>query len=127
VIIFIFICKLLVKTGCGEFFIDLAMALMGKRRGGAAKISIVSSALFGSISGSAISNVVTTGVMTIPLMKRSGYTPAQSAEIRYSEVVIAAIIPALLYFISVLFRWILLPHAIKSPQQKRRSVRLRSS
>ncbi|MEH6526046.1 MAG: TRAP transporter fused permease subunit [Sneathiella sp.] len=129
VIVFIFFGKLLVKTGCGEFFIDLAMALMGRRRGGAAKISIVSSALFGSISGSAISNVVTTGVMTIPLMKRSGYNSAQSGaietiastggqlmppimgaaaflmaqslEIPYSEVVIAAIIPAVLYYVSV--------------------------
>lgn len=129
VVVFIFFGKLLVMTGCGEFFIDLAMAAMGKRRGGAAKISIVGSALFGSISGSAVSNVVTTGVMTIPLMKRSGYSGqqagaieaiastggqlmppimgaaaflmAQSLEIPYSEVVIAALIPAILYYISV--------------------------
>lgn len=129
VIVFIFFGKLLVKTGCGEFFIDLAMASMGKRRGSAAKTSIVGSALFGSISGSAVSNVVTTGVMTIPLMKRSGYSNvqagaieaiastggqlmppimgaaaflmAQTLEIPYSEVVLAALIPALLYYISV--------------------------
>lgn len=129
VIVFIFFGKILVKTGCGEFFIDLAMAGMGKKRGGAAKISIVGSALFGSISGSAVSNVVTTGVMTIPLMKRSGYSGtqagaieaiastggqlmppimgaaaflmAQSLEIPYSEVIMAALIPALLYYISV--------------------------
>jgi TRAP transporter 4TM/12TM fusion protein len=129
VVVFIFFGKLLVMTGCGEFFIDVAMAAMGKRRGGAAKISIVGSALFGSISGSAVSNVVTTGVMTIPLMKRSGYSGqqagaieaiastggqlmppimgaaaflmAQSLEIPYSEVVIAALIPAILYYISV--------------------------
>ncbi|MDB4837299.1 TRAP transporter fused permease subunit [Marinomonas sp.] len=129
VIVFIFFGKLLVKTGCGEFFIDLAMASMGKRRGSAAKTSIVGSAMFGSISGSAVSNVVTTGVMTIPLMKRSGYTGvqagavesiastggqlmppimgaaaflmAQTLEIPYSEVVIASLLPALLYYISV--------------------------
>lgn len=129
VVMFIFFGKLLVQTGCGEFFIDLAMAVMGKRRGGAAKIAIVGSALFGSISGSAVSNVVTTGVMTIPLMRRSGYTArqsgaieaiastggqlmppimgaaaflmAQALEIPYSEVVLAALIPAVLYYISV--------------------------
>lgn len=129
VIVFIFFGKLLVSSGCGEFFIDLAMASMGKRRGSAAKTSIVGSALFGSISGSAVSNVVTTGVMTIPLMKRSGYSGvqagaieaiastggqlmppimgaaaflmAQTLEIPYSEVVLAALIPALLYYISV--------------------------
>ena len=72
VVLFIFFGKLLVKTGGGEFFIDIAMAVMGQRRGGAAKISVVASALFGSISGSAVSNVATTGVMTIPSMSRSG-------------------------------------------------------
>lgn len=129
VIVFIFFGNLLVKSGCGEFFIDIAMAAMGKRRGSAAKTSIAGSALFGAISGSAVSNVVTTGVMTIPLMKRSGYSGvqagaieaiastggqlmppimgasaflmAQSLEIPYAEVVIAALIPALLYYLSV--------------------------
>lgn len=129
VIVFIFFGKLLVLSGCGEFFIDLAMASIGKRRGSAAKTAIVGSALFGSISGSAVSNVVTTGVMTIPLMRRSGYNGvqagaieaiastggqlmppimgaaaflmAQTLEIPYSEVVLAALIPALLYYISV--------------------------
>jgi TRAP-type uncharacterized transport system fused permease subunit len=72
--LFIFFGQLLVMTGCGEIFIDMAMAGMGRRRGGAAKISVISSAIFGSISGSAISNVATTGVMTIPLMRRSGYS-----------------------------------------------------
>ena len=129
VVVFIFFGRLLVRTGCGEFFIDLAMAAMGRRRGGAAKIAIVGSALFGSISGSAVSNVVTTGVMTIPLMRRSGYNArqagaieaiastggqlmppimgaaaflmAQALEIPYTEVVVAALIPALLYYVSV--------------------------
>ncbi|MEE8395463.1 MAG: TRAP transporter fused permease subunit [bacterium] len=129
VILFIFFGQLLVKTGGGEFFLDIAMALMGRRRGGAAKISVLSSALFGSISGSAVSNVATTGIMTIPLMKRSGYSAAQAGaiesiastggqfmppimgaaaflmaeflEIAYSEVVIAGLIPALLYYFAV--------------------------
>lgn len=129
VVLFIFFGRLLLKTGCGEFFIDLAMAGMGQRRGGAAKISVLASALFGSISGSAISNVATTGVITIPLMRRSGYSGVQSGaietiastggqlmppimgaaaflmaeflEIPYTEVVIAAIVPALLYYFAV--------------------------
>jgi TRAP transporter 4TM/12TM fusion protein len=126
---FIIFGKLIVKTGGGEFFLDLAMAIMGRRRGGAAKISVISSALFGSISGSAVSNVATTGVMTIPLMTRSGYSRLQAGaietiastggqfmppimgaaaflmaeflEIAYAEVVIAGLVPALLYYLAV--------------------------
>ena len=126
---FIIFGKLIVKTGGGEFFLDLAMAVMGRRRGGAAKISVISSALFGSISGSAVSNVATTGVMTIPLMTRSGYSRLQAGaietiastggqfmppimgaaaflmaeflEIAYAEVVIAGLVPALLYYLAV--------------------------
>ena len=74
VVIFIFMGQVLFNTGGGEFFTDIASATMGRQRGGAAKISVVASALFGSISGSAISNVTTTGVITIPLMKKSGYS-----------------------------------------------------
>ena len=129
VILFIFLGQLLFKTGGGEFFTDLAMATMGRQRGGAAKISIVASALFGSISGSAVSNVATTGVITIPLMKRSGYTGVQAGaieaiastggqfmppimgaaaflmaeflELPYTDVIIAGLIPALLYYFAV--------------------------
>lgn len=129
VVVFIFFGGLLVKTGCGEFFIDLAMTVMGRRRGGAAKISILGSAMFGAISGSAVSNVVSTGIMTIPLMRRSGYSArqagaieaiastggqlappimgaaaflmAQTLEIPYTEVMAAALIPAILYYVSV--------------------------
>jgi len=126
---FIIFGRLLVKTGGGEFFLDLAMGLMGRRRGGAAKISVISSALFGSISGSAVSNVATTGIMTIPLMTRSGYSSLQAGaietiastggqfmppimgaaaflmaeflEIPYADVVIAGLVPALLYYLAV--------------------------
>ncbi|MBN1546949.1 MAG: TRAP transporter large permease subunit, partial [Syntrophaceae bacterium] len=81
VIPFIIFGRFLVKTGGGDFFLDLAMGMMGRRRGGAAKIAVVASALFGSISGSAVSNVATTGILTIPLMVRSGYTPLQAGAI----------------------------------------------
>jgi len=129
VLLFIFLGQLLFKTGGGEFFTDLAMAAMGRQRGGAAKISVVASALFGSISGSAVSNVATTGVITIPLMQRSGYTGVQAGaieaiastggqfmppimgaaaflmaeflELPYTDVIIAGLIPALLYYFAV--------------------------
>ena len=129
VVVFIFFGQLLLRTGGGEFFTDLAMAGFGRRRGGAAKIAVVASALFGSISGSATSNVASTGVITIPLMQRSGYSPvdagaiesvastggqfmppimgaaaflmAEFLEIEYQQVVIAAFLPALLYYVAV--------------------------
>ncbi|MCG6874776.1 MAG: TRAP transporter fused permease subunit [Betaproteobacteria bacterium] len=129
VVLFIFLGQVLFNTGGGEFFTDIASATMGRRRGGSAKISVVASALFGSISGSAISNVTTTGVVTIPLMKKSGYSAvdagaieanastggqfmppimgaaaflmAEFLEIPYADVVVAAIIPALLYYFAI--------------------------
>lgn len=113
-------------TGAGKFFIDLSFALLGTTRGGPAKVSIASSALMGSISGSPASNVVTSGVMTIPAMVRAGFSPAKAGaieacastggvllppimgstafimasflDIPYAEVAIAAIIPSFLYF-----------------------------
>ena len=129
VIMFILMGQLLFQAGGGQFFTDLAMATVGKRRGGAAKISVVASALFGTISGTAVSNVVTTGIMTIPLMQRAGYKAthagaieaiastggqfmppimgaaaflmAEMIEIPYAEIVIAAILPSLLYYFAV--------------------------
>ncbi len=129
VALFVFFGTLLFKAGGGEFFTDLALATTGRSRGAAAKISVVASALFGSISGSAVSNVATTGVITIPLMRRSGYsntdagaiesiastggqlTPpimgaaaflmAEFLEFSYTIVVVGAILPAILYYISV--------------------------
>jgi TRAP transporter 4TM/12TM fusion protein len=113
-------------TGGASFFTDFAMVAMGKYRGGPAKISVLSSALFGTISGSAVANVVADGIVTIPLMKQSGYRPhvaaaiesvastggqlmppvmgvaaflmAEFLQIRYAEVCIAAIVPSLLYY-----------------------------
>ena len=113
-------------TGGGQFFLDLASSLMGGFRGGPAKMSIVASGFFGSISGSSISNVLTTGALTIPTMKRTGYPPhyagaieaaastggvlmppimgvtafvmAEFLAVPYSTICIAAIVPSFLYF-----------------------------
>lgn len=129
VVLFVFFGQLLFAAGGGAFFTDLAMAATGRSRGGSAKISVVASAFFGTISGSAVSNVVTTGVITIPLMQRGGYsktnagaieaiastggqlTPpimgaaaflmAEFLDISYLAVATAALIPALLYYLSV--------------------------
>lgn len=62
------------KSGMGAFFNDLAMALAGHTKGGPAKVAVLSSGLLGSINGSAVANVVTTGAFTIPLMKKTGYS-----------------------------------------------------
>jgi TRAP transporter 4TM/12TM fusion protein len=129
VIIFIFLGQVLLHSGGSEFFTDVAAAIMGRSRGGSAKIAVVASGLFGSISGSAVSNVASTGVITIPLMRQGGYSRpiagaieavastggqimppimgaaaflmAELLEIRYQEVILAAILPALLYYIAV--------------------------
>ncbi len=119
----------LTVSGTGDIFMRLAIALAGGKRGGPAKVSVVSSGLFGSISGSAVANVVSTGTLTIPLMKRVGYKSefaaaveavastggqimppvmgtgaflmAEMLNIPYSTICLAAIIPALLYYFSV--------------------------
>jgi TRAP transporter 4TM/12TM fusion protein len=119
----------LFRSGGSAFFTGISMALMGRRRGGPAKIAIVGSSLFGTISGSAVSNVLTTGVVTIPLMKKVGYRPAFAAaveacastggqlmppvmgiaafimaeflQVRYAEVAIAALIPSVLFYLAL--------------------------
>lgn len=126
VIIFIFFGEMLTAAGAGGFFTDIAVSLTGKQVGGPAKAAIVSSSLMGTMSGSAISNVVTTGAVTIPLMKRSGFTAvfagaveavassggqimppvmgavafimAQMMGVNYFSIVLAAVLPALLYY-----------------------------
>jgi len=129
VISFIYFGNLLDLSGGSRFFTDISTALMGRYRGGSAKIAVTASSLFGSISGSATSNVVSTGVITIPLMKKGGY-PAHTAgaieavastggqlmppmmgaaafvmaeflQISYQEVVLAALIPAILYYVAL--------------------------
>ena len=128
-IIFLIFGALLERAGAGKWFMDIALALTGWSRGGPAKASVVSSALFGSISGSPSGNVATTGVFTIPLMKNIGYSPkfagaveatastggqflppvmgaiafvmAEWIGIPYYQIAIAALVPALLYFLIV--------------------------
>ncbi|UOA33294.1 C4-dicarboxylate TRAP transporter large permease protein DctM [Sulfitobacter sp. DSM 110093] len=129
VIAFVLFGQFLLRSGAADFFNDIAMATMGKRRGGAAKISIVASALFGSISGVVVSNIVATGVVTIRLMIKSGFRNTTAAAVEatastggqiappvmgavaflmadllrlpYSEIVIAAIVPAALYYVAL--------------------------
>ena len=121
--------QVLAITGGSQFFADLAMALMGRYRGGSAKISVAGSALFGMISGSAVSNVAAVGVVTIPMMKRSGFPKHIAAAIEavgstggqlappvmgataflmaellqtsYAAVLVAACIPAFLYYLAL--------------------------
>ncbi|CAH0526152.1 TRAP transporter permease [Vibrio hippocampi] len=126
VFIFVLFGAFLQVTGAGNFFIDGAFAVAGKYRGGPAKASVVASAALGSISGSAIANTVTTGSLTIPMMKKLGYKSEQAAGIEaaastggqimppvmgagafvmaqftgiaYSEILLVSIAPAILYF-----------------------------
>jgi TRAP transporter 4TM/12TM fusion protein len=132
VVPFILLGNVLGRCGGSEFFTDLARAWMGRYRGGSAKVAVVGSSFFGMISGSAVANVSAVGVITIPLMKRSGF-PAQIAaaieavgstggqlmppvmgaaaflmaevlQVPYAEVMIAAIIPAFLYYLALFFQ-----------------------
>lgn len=119
-------------TGGGEFFMNFATALMGRSRGGPAKVAVVSSAFMGSLSGSAVSNILTTGAITIPAMKRSGYSREYSAAVEacsstggtlmppvmgavafimasflgvsYAEVMVAALLPAILFYLALLLQ-----------------------
>ena len=131
VIMFVIFGSFLEASGGGAFFMDLAIALTGRSRGGPAKAAVVSSALMGTISGNAASNVVTTGTFTIPLMKRIGYESHVAGAIEavastggqimppvmgaaafimaemigtsYGTIALAAVIPAILYYVSVYF------------------------
>ena len=73
--LFIFFGVILTVTGVGKVFIDLALALLGRQRGGPAKVAVLASGLLGTINGSSVANVVGTGTFTIPLMKSIGYKP----------------------------------------------------
>ena len=130
VFLFILFGSVLNKTGMGKFFIDLSMALAGHTTGGPAKVAVIASGFMGSINGSSVANVVTTGSFTIPLMKSIGYKkdfagaveaaastggqimpPIMGAaafvmseflEIPYIKIAAAAIIPAIIYYIAVI-------------------------
>lgn len=129
VFLFVMFGTLLSKAGGGEFFFNLASAATGNRRGGPAKVAVISSGLYGTMSGSPTSDVVATGSITIPIMKRLGYSKRFSGAVEvaastggsamppimgsaafilaeytgtpYREVVYAALIPALLYYVGV--------------------------
>ena len=129
VVAFIFFGQALYAVGGDKFLTDLASVAMGRYRGGSAKVAVVASTLFGTVSGNAVSNVVLDGPITIPMMTRAGYAPHMAAAIEavastggqimppvmgvaafliaeflaipYSEVALAAVIPALLYYIAL--------------------------
>lgn len=131
-IIFVILGATLEKSGLGKLFNDLAMGVGGRLVGGPAKVAVVASALLGMISGSAATNVATTGAFTIPLMKKIGYKPhfagaveaaastggqimppimgsaafimAEFLGMKYLDIAAAAVIPALLYFAGVYFQ-----------------------
>ena len=96
VFMFVLFGAFLEVTGAGRFFIDMAFAATGRRPGGPAKASVIASAGMGSISGSAIANVVTTGAFTIPLMKRLGYKPKQAGGIEAAASTGGQITPPLM-------------------------------
>lgn len=75
IIMFIIFSRFLHATGAGDFFINIALSLFGRLRGGPAKVAVVASSMFGTMCGSTVANVVTTGIVTIPMMKRCGYKP----------------------------------------------------
>nr|VFJ62965.1 MAG: TRAP transporter, 4TM/12TM fusion protein [Candidatus Kentron sp. FW]VFJ68189.1 MAG: TRAP transporter, 4TM/12TM fusion protein [Candidatus Kentron sp. FW] len=129
VVLFVIFGAFLEKSGAQRFFIDFPLAAVGHRIGGPAKVSVIASGLFGSISGSAIANTVSTGAFTIPMMKKAGFKPhvaggiepaaslggmfmppimgaggfimAELTGIPYSQIMLVAIFPALMYFLSV--------------------------
>ena len=131
VILFILFGSFLTVSGAGSFFIDLATSLTGRSVGGPAKAAVVSSSLMGTVSGSAVANVATTGTFTIPLMKRTGYPPhiagaveavastggqlmppvmgaaafimSELTDIPYLQIALAAAIPAVLYYAAAFF------------------------
>ena len=129
IVAFIFFGRALYAVGGDKFLTDVALKIMGRYRGGAAKVAVVSSSLFGTVSGSAVANVAVDGAITIPMMKRTGYPPhvaaaieavasnggqimppvmgaaafliAEFLNISYGQVALAAAIPAFLYFLAL--------------------------
>jgi len=131
VIAFVLFGSFMERTGTGQLFMDFALALTGRTAGGPGKVAVVSSSLFGTISGSAVANVLVDGPITIPLMKRTGFRKAFAAAVEsvastggqimppvmgaaafvmaeflgvsYLQVTIWALIPAVLYYVAVFF------------------------
>ncbi len=131
VMLFVLFGAFMERSGTGKLFMDFALSLTGHTAGGPGKVSVISSGLFGTVSGSAVANVMVDGPMTIPLMKRSGFRPAFAAAVEatastggqimppvmgaaafvmaeflavsYFQVTVWAAIPALLYYLAVFF------------------------
>jgi len=131
VMLFVIFGAFMEKSGTGRLFMDFSMSLTGKSAGGPGKVAIISSTMFGTVSGSAVANVMVTGPITIPLMKRTGFRPAFAAAVEavastggqimppvmgavafvmaeflavpYLQITIWAIVPAMLYYLSVFF------------------------
>jgi len=129
IVLFIILGALLEKTGIGTFFVDLANSVAGSSVGGPAKVAVISSALEGMYSGSSVANTVGSGSITIPMMKKTGYKPefaaaveaaastggqimppimgaaaflmSEMTEVPYSQIAVAAILPAFLYFMGI--------------------------
>ncbi|MEJ1438456.1 MAG: TRAP transporter fused permease subunit [Candidatus Sedimenticola sp. (ex Thyasira tokunagai)] len=129
ILLFVFFGAFLNKCGAQKFFVDFPLAAVGHKVGGPAKVSVIASGLFGSISGSAIANTVSTGSFTIPMMKKAGFKPhiaggiepaasiggmfmppimgaggfimAELTGVPYSQIMLVAIFPAMMYFFSV--------------------------
>ncbi len=131
VIMFVLFGSFMEKSGTGQLFMDFALALTGSSAGGPGKVAVISSSLFGTVSGSAVANVMVTGTITIPMMKRTGFRPSFAAAVEavastggqlmppimgavafvmaeflavpYLQIAIWAAIPALLYYLAVFF------------------------
>jgi len=129
IVVFIVFGAFLERTGISQFFIELANSLVGRFSGGPAKVAVISSALCGMVSGSSVGNTVTTGSVTIPMMKKTGYKPefagaveaaastggqimppimgaaaflmAEYVGVPYSNIIVRAILPAILYFTGI--------------------------
>ena len=131
VMLFVLFGAFMEKSGTGQLFMDFAMSITGRYAGGPGKVAVVSSSLFGTVSGSAVANVMVDGPITIPLMKRTGFRPHFAAAVEavastggqilppimgaaafgmaeflvvpYAQVALWALLPALLYYIAVFF------------------------
>ena len=132
IVLFIIFGEVMNKCGMGQFFNDIANALAGHTKGGPAKVAVLASGFLGSINGSAVANVVTTGTFTIPLMKKTGYSKefagaveatasvggqllppimgaaafvmAETLGVKYGAIIKAAVIPALIYYLGIIIQ-----------------------
>lgn len=132
IVLFIIFGEVMNKCGMGQFFNDIANALAGHTKGGPAKVAVLASGFLGSINGSAVANVVTTGAFTIPLMKKTGYSKefagsveatasvggqllppimgaaafvmAETLGVKYAAIIKAAVIPALIYYLGIIIQ-----------------------